>query len=124
MYCNKTFKSKLSLDDHIIKTHPDFIASVSSKIHECTQCTYKTTYSTNIRQHLITYHPELAGNRILTRCMYCNKTFKSKTTLDDHIIKIHPDFTASVSSKIHEGTQCTYKTTHVKCLREHLMIKH
>ncbi|VEN44462.1 unnamed protein product [Callosobruchus maculatus] len=124
IHCNKTFAGKLSLDDHIIKTHPDFIASVSSKIHECTQCTYKTTYSTNIRQHLITYHPELAGNRILTRCMYCNKTFKSKTTLDDHIIKIHPDFTASVSSKIHEGTQCTYKTTHVKCLREHLMIKH
>ncbi|VEN35896.1 unnamed protein product [Callosobruchus maculatus] len=124
IYCNKTFKSKLGLDDHIIQIHPDFIASVSSKIHECTQCTYKTTISTNIRQHLITNHPEVAGNGILSRCMYCNKTFKSKTTLDDHIIKTHPDFIASVSSKIHECTQCTYKTTKSTNIRQHLITNH
>ncbi|VEN35911.1 unnamed protein product [Callosobruchus maculatus] len=124
IYCNKTFKLKISLDDHIIKTHPDFIASVSSKIHECTQCTYKTRRSSDIRRHLITNHPEVADNRILSRCIYCNKTFKSKLGLDDHIVKRHPDFIASVSSKILECTQCTYKTTYVKCLRDHLMIKH
>ncbi|VEN52646.1 unnamed protein product, partial [Callosobruchus maculatus] len=83
IYCNKTFKSKQGLDDHILKRHLDFIASISSKIHECTQCTYKTTKSSNIRQHLITNHPEVAGNRILSRCIYCNKTFKSKLGLDD-----------------------------------------
>ncbi|VEN35908.1 unnamed protein product [Callosobruchus maculatus] len=124
IYCNKTFKSKLGLDDHIVKRHPDFIASVSSKIHECTQCTYKTTYVRCLREHLMIKHPEMSGNRILSRCIYCNKTFKSKLGLDDHIVKKHPDFIASVSSKIHDCTQCTYKTTHVKCLRDHLMIKH
>ncbi|VEN35903.1 unnamed protein product [Callosobruchus maculatus] len=124
IYCNKTFKSKLGLDDHIVKRHPDFIASVSSKIYECTQCTYKTTGSSNISRHLIRKHSEVAGNRILSRCIYCNKTFKSKLGLDDHIVKRHPDFIASVSSKIHECTQCTHKTTYVKCLRDHLMIKH
>ncbi|VEN52648.1 unnamed protein product [Callosobruchus maculatus] len=69
-------------------------------------------------------HPEISGNRILTRCIYCNKTFKGKSGLDDHIVKRHPDFIASVSRKIHECTQCTYKTTYGRCIREHLMIKH
>ncbi|VEN35909.1 unnamed protein product [Callosobruchus maculatus] len=124
IYCNKTFKSKLGLDDHIIQIHPDFIASVSSKIHECTHCTYKTTRSTNISRHLINKHSEIAGNRILSRCIYCNKTFKSKLGLDDHIIQIHPDFIASVSTKIHECTECTYKTTVARYLKDHLLIKH
>ncbi|VEN44585.1 unnamed protein product, partial [Callosobruchus maculatus] len=121
---NKTFKSKQGLDDHIVKRHPDFIASVSSKIHECTQCTYKTTNVKCIREHLMIRHPEISGNRILTRCIYCNKTFKSKSGLDDHIVKRHLDFIASVSSKIHECTQCTYKTTVARYLKDHLLIKH
>ncbi|VEN35893.1 unnamed protein product [Callosobruchus maculatus] len=124
IYCNKTFKSKPTLDDHIINTHPDFIASISSKIHECTQCTYKTTMAKCLKNHLLIKHPEIAGDRILSRCIYCNKTFKCKTTLNEHIIKIHPDSIASVSSKIHECTQCTYKTTMAKCLKNHLLIKH
>ncbi|VEN39920.1 unnamed protein product, partial [Callosobruchus maculatus] len=124
LYCNKTFKRKISLDDHIIKIHPDFMASVSRKVHECTKCTYKTTKSTNIEQHLITNHPEVAGNRILSRCLYCNKTFKGKPGLDCHIIKIHPDFIASITSKIHECTQCTYKTTMTSNFRRHLIRKH
>ncbi|VEN34005.1 unnamed protein product [Callosobruchus maculatus] len=123
-YCNKTFLYKVILDDHIIQTHPDCIASVSSKIHECTQCTYKTTIANYIRDHLRIKHPELAGNRILSRCIYCNKSFIRKLALDEHIIKTHPDFIASVSSKIHECTQCAYKTTIASLIREHLMIKH
>ncbi|VEN49241.1 unnamed protein product [Callosobruchus maculatus] len=124
IYCNKTIKRKLSLDDHIIKTHPDFIASVSSKIHECTQCTYKTTIARLIRGHLSTKHPEIADNRTFSRCMCCNKTFNHKERLNEHIVRRHPDFVASVNSKIHECTQCTYKTTIARCIREHLSTKH
>ncbi|VEN35886.1 unnamed protein product [Callosobruchus maculatus] len=124
IYCDTTFARKLSLDDHIVRRHPDFIASVSSKVHECTKCTYKTTKPSNFRRHLITNHPEIAGNRILSRCIYCNKTFKYKQGLDNHIIKIHPDFTASVSSKVHECTKCTYKSTSTTSIRRHLNTNH
>ncbi|VEN61596.1 unnamed protein product [Callosobruchus maculatus] len=110
IYCNTTFAHKVSLDDHIIKTHPDFTASVSSKVHDSTKCTYKTTSTTNIRQHLITNHPEIAGN-VVSSCIHCNKTFTRKQALDDHIVRRHPDFIASVSSKVHDCTKCTYKTT-------------
>nr|CAI5867015.1 unnamed protein product [Callosobruchus analis] len=122
-YCNKTFINKSSLDDHIIKAHPDFIASVSSKIHECTECTYKTVFTSQLKSHMAK-HPDIAGNRITTTCIYCNKILGCKRTLDHHILKRHPDFVESVSSKIHECTQCTYKTTISKGLKEHLMAKH
>nr|CAI5830383.1 unnamed protein product [Callosobruchus analis] len=119
-YCNKTFISKSSLDDHILKTHPDFIASVSRKVHECTECTYKTVFTSQLRRHMVK-HPDIAGNYTTIRCSYCNKTFESKRSLDNHIVKRHPDFVASVSSKIHGCTQCTYRTTISRCLKEHLM---
>nr|CAI5830385.1 unnamed protein product [Callosobruchus analis] len=118
IYCNNTFTSKPSLDDHIVKRHPDFIASVSRKIHECTNCTFKTVRLSRLKEHIKVKHPDTA-----IRCSYCNKTFISKSSLDDHILKTHPDFIASVSRKVHECTECTYKTVFTSQLRRH-MVKH
>nr|CAI5867016.1 unnamed protein product [Callosobruchus analis] len=122
IHCNKAFTTKKRLDDHIIKKHPDFISSVSSKVHECTECTYKTTDNSNLKQHMLK-HPDIAGNHITNRCIHCNKTFTTKKRLDDHIMKKHPDFIASVTSKVHQCTECTYKTTNNSHLRRH-MVKH
>nr|CAI5856720.1 unnamed protein product [Callosobruchus analis] len=124
IYCNKTFTSKLSLDDHIVKKHPDFIVSVSRKVHECSRCTYKTILTSHLKGHNLAKHPDIAGNRVLIRCIYCNKTFTSKLSLDDHIVKKHPDFIASVSRKVHECSRCTYKTTFTSCLKGHIRAKH
>nr|CAI5830382.1 unnamed protein product [Callosobruchus analis] len=124
IYCNITFVQKQTLDDHIVKTHPDFIASVNTKIHECTQGTYKTTIPKDIREHLMSKHTEIADNHIFNRCIYCNNTFTSKPSLDDHIVKRHPDFIASVSRKIHECTNCTFKTVRLSRLKEHIKVKH
>nr|CAI5835584.1 unnamed protein product [Callosobruchus analis] len=124
IYCNKTFAHKRSLDDHVIKVHPEFIASVSSKIHKCTHCTFKTTIATCMREHLVVKHPEMAGNRIFSRCIYCNNTFTSKLALDDHIVKKHPDFITAVSKKVHECTKCPYKTVITSHLKEHTLAKH
>nr|CAI5867010.1 unnamed protein product [Callosobruchus analis] len=124
IYCNKTFVQKQTLDDHIVKTHPDFIASVNSKIYECIQCTYKTTISKDIREHLMSKHHQIADNHIFIRCIYCNDTFVSKPSLDDHIVKRHPDFIASVSRKIHECTNCTFKTIRASRFKEHIKAKH
>nr|CAI5856726.1 unnamed protein product [Callosobruchus analis] len=118
IYCNKTFTSKLSLDDHIVKKHPDFIVSVSRKVHECSRCTYKTILTSHLKGH------NLAYNIIINRCIYCNKTFTSKLSLDDHIVKRHPDFIASVSRKVHECSRCTYKTIITSHLKGHNLAKH
>nr|CAI5835587.1 unnamed protein product [Callosobruchus analis] len=124
IYCNKTFVRKATRDDHIVKTHPDFIASVRRKVHECTRCTYKTVITNHLKQHMMINHPDIAGSRITNRCIYCYKTFIREQTLDDHIVKRHPDFIASVSRKVHQCTKCTYKTVIINHLKEHMMTNH
>nr|CAI5826013.1 unnamed protein product [Callosobruchus analis] len=85
-------------------------------------CTFKTTISSNLRLHLLK-HPETAADYLKT-CSYCNTLFKRKSRLDEHIIRKHPNCISSITTKIHECIQCTYKTTNNGCFRKHLMVKH
>ncbi|CAH1983463.1 unnamed protein product [Acanthoscelides obtectus] len=54
--CDASFAFKQSLGDHILQKHPELIASVSSKVHECIHCQYKTTqkskYTDHARKHI------------------------------------------------------------------------
>nr|CAH7767234.1 unnamed protein product [Callosobruchus chinensis] len=118
--CPAEFKSKRSLDDHILRNHPNSIASVTYKIHECTLCTFKTTRSGWFQEHLLK-HPGTISNYKFFTCTHCNMTFKTKTSLDNHVIKKHPNSTSSVTNKIHRCTKCTYKTTISSQLKSHLL---
>nr|CAI5838564.1 unnamed protein product [Callosobruchus analis] len=140
-HCNKTFESKQTLDDHIIKRHPDFLESVSACQHCDARFHSKTAlddhtikkhprfdasvtskvhtcptcgYRTTMKSQLARHmlkHPNAASGFKLNTCTHCNKTFESNQTLYDQIIKRHPDFLESVSGKIYECTNCEYKTT-------------
>nr|CAI5858918.1 unnamed protein product [Callosobruchus analis] len=123
VHCNATFKSKTSLDDHVIRKHPDFISSIVSKLHECTKCTFKTTSKCSFDKHLLK-HPGLASDFRHSICVHCNATFKSKTSLDDHVIRKHPDFISSIVSKLHECTKCTFKTTVKSSFNKHDLLEH
>nr|CAH7767232.1 unnamed protein product [Callosobruchus chinensis] len=112
-HCNVAFKKKVSLDNHMLNKHPNFISSVTYKIHKCTECNYRTTMSTHLKRHLLK-HTETP-----TKCTHCNMTFKTKTSLDNHVIKKHPNSTSSVTNKIHRCTECNYKTTKSKHLLKH-----
>ncbi|VEN41784.1 unnamed protein product, partial [Callosobruchus maculatus] len=103
LHCQTIFKSKTTLDDHVIKKHPEFIWQVTSKIHECTKCFYKTTFTHNLNRHM-SQHPEAASSFKLSTCIHCDSTFKCKASLDKHIMGKHPEFMASVTSKLHECT--------------------
>nr|CAI5823486.1 unnamed protein product [Callosobruchus analis] len=122
VHCNATFKSRKSLDDHVVRKHPDFISSVTSKLHECTKCTFKTVKKSYFSKHLLK-HPGLASDFKHSTCVHCNATFKRKMSLDDHVVRKHPDFISSVTSKLHECTKCTFKTTS-KCSFDKHLLKH
>ncbi|CAH1981775.1 unnamed protein product [Acanthoscelides obtectus] len=111
--CDASFRNKQLLDDHILQKHPEFTASVSHKIHKCTHCQYKTTYTGLLDRHMLK-HTKL-------RCKNCDKSFTSQRSLDNHILQKHPEFTASVSHKIHECTHCQYKTRYRRLLDRHMM---
>nr|CAI5819299.1 unnamed protein product [Callosobruchus analis] len=107
--CNATFKSKTSLDDHVIRKHPDFISSVTSKLYVCTKCTFKTVKKSCFSKHLLK-HPGIASDFKHSSCIHCNATFKSKMSLDDHVVRKHPDFISSITNKLRECTKCPFKT--------------
>nr|CAH7738247.1 unnamed protein product [Callosobruchus chinensis] len=118
-YCNASFRSKKALDDHIVKNHREFIASVSSKIHKCEHCSYRTTIASHLVGHM-TKHPESECSVEQKLCTHCDAAFKSKKALDDHVVKNHREFIASVSTKIYECEHCSYKTTISSHLVSHL----
>ncbi|CAH1991942.1 unnamed protein product [Acanthoscelides obtectus] len=120
IHCNATFRGNRNLDNHIIKKHPEFLATVSRKIFECTHCTYKTVVKNTLDRHVLK-HSE--GELNHSTCIHCTARFKSNRSLDDHIVRKHPDFLSSVSIKIHECTHCIYKTTFKSNLVSH-MLKH
>nr|CAI5823497.1 unnamed protein product [Callosobruchus analis] len=119
VHCNTTFKTKTLLDDHIVKIHPDYITSVTSKLHECSKCTYKTTIKKYYNKHILV-HPETASCYNVFRCSHCDVTFRRKESLDDHVLKNHPDFFTSHTKKIYECADCGFKTTMKKNFYRHI----
>ncbi|VEN59410.1 unnamed protein product [Callosobruchus maculatus] len=117
-YCNASFKSEQSLDNHVIKKHPDFIASIGKKIHECSNCAYKTTIPKYFKRHL-----KIHSSDKINTCEHCNATFKCKKSLDDHIVRKHPNFSASVSYRINQCPSCDYKSARKYDVDKH-MLKH
>ncbi|VEN37676.1 unnamed protein product [Callosobruchus maculatus] len=119
-HCNATFKTKRALDGHVVEKHPEFITSVSRKMHECKICFYKTIHSYKLNMHM-SKHPETASSYKLSRCVHCEATFKTKTALDEHVFKKHPDFAAPVDKKIFECSQCSFRTVRKSYLRKHML---
>ncbi|CAH1984197.1 unnamed protein product [Acanthoscelides obtectus] len=123
IHCKATFKNKNTLDNHIIGKHPEDIASVSSKIHKCKFCAFKTTRTDRLAKH-IKKHPEAEGDCKRNTCLHCNCTFKNRIGLYDHIIEKHPEYSASVSNRIQKCKHCRYKTASKKYLVSHIAKNH
>nr|CAI5823104.1 unnamed protein product [Callosobruchus analis] len=118
MRCDATFRTMRPFGDHVIKHHPNFIASISCKVHECVHCEYKTTYANNFAKHLTEHTGETTTK--LYPCKHCHAIFKSKQSMDDHVLRKHPDLIATVTSKLHTCKYCTYKTTLQTNLAKHV----
>nr|CAI5826024.1 unnamed protein product [Callosobruchus analis] len=84
-HCNATFKKKTVLNDHILRKHPEFVASITGNIHECKICSFKATITTNLKSHLLK-HPETAGG--LKKFTDCEYFCRRKRQLIDHM-KVH-----------------------------------
>nr|CAI5858920.1 unnamed protein product [Callosobruchus analis] len=114
-HCDASFRDKRALDEHVIRKHPNFMSSVTGKLHECTKCTYKTVRKRSLDKHLLNHH-----FKHIT-CVHCNAAFKSKATLDDHVVRRHPDFSTTVTSKVHKCTKCTFKAVKKDCFDKHFL---
>nr|CAI5866647.1 unnamed protein product [Callosobruchus analis] len=121
VHCNATFIRKSKLDEHIIRKHPDFMASVTSQFHACTKCTFKTTSKSNFEQHL-RKHPGLASDFKHSPCMLCNATFRSKKSLDDHVVEKHPNLITPIKKeKYSRCPECRFKSVRKTTLDRHML---
>nr|CAI5861443.1 unnamed protein product [Callosobruchus analis] len=122
-YCKREFNSKRVLHDHIVKIHPDFIGTVTSKIH----CGQNFKHNAALDNHILKRHPNFIAtvtsnvyeciecpvkttfksyfdSHLLTHskprskkviaCLHCKARLKSKRALDKHVIRKHPNFIA------------------------------
>ncbi|CAH2007013.1 unnamed protein product [Acanthoscelides obtectus] len=130
-HCNATFKDLQNLSEHIIKKHPEFISTVYHKIHCCTSCEFKTTKKNRLTRHMSTHSSQVSDKnnevpvrkKICPTCVHCNTTFKIMKSLNNHILRKHPDHSESVSStsQILHCMHCSYQTLWKKVLIEHIL---
>ncbi|VEN52543.1 unnamed protein product [Callosobruchus maculatus] len=120
-HCSALFKQKISRDEHLLKKHPNFFSKITSKLYQCERCTYRTFKKHYFDEHASRHFGKAPSYKPHT-CIHCKVTFKSKKSLDDHIVKKHPNFVTSVSSKLYRCTKCDYKTTRKHHFDRHVSI--
>nr|CAI5819297.1 unnamed protein product [Callosobruchus analis] len=136
MHCYAAFRSKTSLDGHygksIVSKKQDKVIyeAVGSKSFSCHICNY-TAFSKHylidhmnvhdyVHDHTKSNHNKSSRNHKPRTCIYCQTIFKSKISLDDHVIKKHPDFITQITSKMYQCTKCIYKTTNKNNFERHM----
>ncbi|CAH1978894.1 unnamed protein product [Acanthoscelides obtectus] len=117
--CNSTYRNKIWLDDHIIKTHPEYTKTISSALMKCRDCPYQTTIQGNLSRHTLTHASKHRSPEHVS-CSLCNLIYKSKFWLDDHIIKNHPTLIGTITCKIYDCTNCKFRTTISTKLSKHM----
>ncbi|CAH1981798.1 unnamed protein product [Acanthoscelides obtectus] len=120
-HCNRTFKSQQSLDNHVVMNHPEFMTSINRKIHECSQCDFKTTFKQNLKKHSLV-HLSTVPNAKISTCSHCNATFSDKQEFNNHIIANHPEIATSIKKKLHVCSFCSYKTSIKRAFKDHLLM--
>ena len=77
--CNKCFSLEQNLKSHIALVHSTNLSS-----HSCPICKKMYTYAATLKEHLLTHSDE--GSFL---CNKCGKAFKSKFSLNSHLLNIH-----------------------------------
>nr|CAI5860750.1 unnamed protein product [Callosobruchus analis] len=120
-HCNTSYKSQQSLRNHIIRTHPDLMASVTGKVHECQQCTYKTSMRHMFHEHIRKKHPNsvhpVACN--VYECSNCDYKTTKKDNIDRHTLKHNGGSQSLISCQY---CNATYKGN--QSLDYHIVKKH
>lgn len=136
---NKTFHGKPSLDHHILKFHSEISSHlITSKIHQCELCSYKTTSMSHMKQHVIIHirknEPKLTceksdvtslnDNKYKQLSCYYDKITAENVLLEksnENILKIKNHFDPTEMIK-YACNECRYVTYRKSDLKKHLLI--
>ncbi|VEN52999.1 unnamed protein product [Callosobruchus maculatus] len=111
-HCTATFKVEKSLDEHVVKKHPDFISSPNT----CQHCKATFKIKRSLDDHIIKKHPKFATT-VTCKVHFCTKcTFKTtlKSSLDKHMFIKHSD-AAFCSKNACQHCNATFTTILTVC---------
>ncbi|CAH2012080.1 unnamed protein product [Acanthoscelides obtectus] len=118
VHCGKRLKEKRAIEDHVIKHHPKFIHTVSSKIWECNQCMFKSTYKSGLSQHMERKKHYPSDAPVYT-CHVCDKYVTSfKAKFNAHL-KSHAKVKTNYCCPV-----CVGSWSRKKYLDDHILIRH
>lgn len=151
--CQVGFIRKIQLQHHLVRKHDSLSYMVTSKIHHCELCTFKTVFQTHLQIHMIRHEKDLNERFYCNHCNFstnyksnlkrhlyghfwkkkpylcrmCGKDFAQKKDLNSHILTNHnenEELVMSIRSKIHYCSFCKYKTIHSSHLKHHVYCQH
>ena len=99
------------VDDETLQKHLKFkhIDRSIRKKWTCTMCNYSTTYKSDLKVHAVTY-----SNTRAHKCDNCEKCFKRKKNLTQHINSVHN------KDRKYECDVCKKTFTKSNKLRDHV----
>ncbi|VEN46851.1 unnamed protein product [Callosobruchus maculatus] len=146
-HCDNRYKAKISVDHHILISHPEFIESISSQVYECSFCSFKTVRKGLLPDHLLKHTQENAIEYKCNTCGYstykkysytlhmrihagdtdftceiCERGFNHRYHFQEHILRRHSkdeNMLKRVVYKIYTCNVCEYKTVLFTNLRKH-----
>ena len=111
--CNSKFISRKGLQAHISRKHSENVPK-----QKCPKCPFETLQKADINRHFKNKHtsfkPIFSRKPMKESCKTCDKSFVSKLSLKNHINSIH----------IGLAEQCNICNKVVKQLKIHIRLKH
>ncbi|XP_030752995.1 oocyte zinc finger protein XlCOF6-like [Sitophilus oryzae] len=120
--CDNTYRTKTGLKYHVTNTHID--SRMQKNVYRCSTCSFQTQEKSRLRQHEeVHLAPE---ERQLFGCAHCDKKYKIKRSLKDHLRDNHIDARAKElresQKQVHKCAICGFQTRHRSNLWKHKKI--
>ena len=91
--CKIGFTTKNVMKEHMLNKHPEHLKEEEKELHLCEICGYTYHTRTSLRSHIYYVHDEmrtsLSSHSNIYVCCHCNKGFRVKFVLIDHINAVH-----------------------------------
>lgn len=118
--CDKTYSSKILLQEHIVKTHPQLS---QGRILVCDLCQFRTVLLHRLLRHQNSAHN---GTELPYKCPRpnCSRTFTFKSLVNIHVRRHHDKVAvpSSIKGPMLTCDFCTFRTSVKSSLYRHLRV--
>ncbi|CAH2014292.1 unnamed protein product [Acanthoscelides obtectus] len=111
-HCGYQFSHKSNIRLHLLRYRQQ------RKKYKCPKCNFTAYSKTTLRMHGKTMHT--IANKDF-HCDYCLSAYFTKSNLQDHMLRKHPEINYLVTCKVHKCKNCPFQTTYKRHLRDHEM---